>query len=166
MHYVLITIAIGAGMLIPMQSGFNSEFRQHAGHPLFGAFVNFIVAISLLTLVCLGFVLTKQAKLPTLSAIGGAPWWSWLGGLCGVTMVFTAVVAVRPLGAAGLIACFVTGQLVSSVLVDHYGWLNIPKTPITPARLIGVVLLLAGLTLILSAKRERGIEDVIPIAGD
>ena len=167
MHYVLIALAIGAGMAIPIQAGFNREFAQHAGHPLFGAVTNFIVGLSVLVLITLGFILTKQAKLPALSALGDAPRWAWLGGFCGALMVLTAVLAVRPLGAAGLIACFVTGQLISSVIVDHYGWLNIPRTPITPLRFIGVVLLLGGLGLILGAPREKpGIEDVAPVAGD
>ncbi|GAB4546421.1 MAG: DMT family transporter [Phycisphaerales bacterium] len=167
MHYLLIALAVGAGMLIPAQAGFNSTFKDHAGHPLFGALINFLVGTLVLVIISIGFILAKQATTPSPSNLAHAPWWSWLGGFCGATMVFTAVIAVRPLGAAGLIACFVTGQLVSSVVIDHNGWLNVPKTPATPLRIVGVVLLLAGLTLILSAKRApSGIEDVAPVAGD
>ena len=154
MHYVLIAMAVGAGMLIPVQAGFNSTFKDHAGHPLFGALANFVVGVGVIILLTAGFVLARQATMPSLSSVGNAPWWAWLGGVCGSIMVFTAIVTVRPLGAAGMIACFVTGQLISSVLIDHNGWLNVPKTPASPARLLGVVLLLAGLTLVLTAKRS------------
>ena len=167
MHYLLIALAIGAGMLIPIQAGFNSTFKDHAGHPLYGALINFTVGLLVLTLITTGFVLAKQATTPTLNNLSQAPWWSWLGGLCGAMLVFSASVAGRPLGAAGLIACLITGQLVSSVLIAHNGWLGVPRTPVSPMRIAGVVLLVAGLTLVLTAKRApTGIEDVPPIAGD
>ncbi|MEM1423740.1 MAG: DMT family transporter [Planctomycetota bacterium] len=159
MHYLLIALAVGAGMLIPVQAGFNSTFKDYAGHPLYGALANFTVGLIVLILIASGFVLAKQATLPTASNIAQAPWWSWLGGLCGATLVFSAIVAVRPLGAAGLVACLVTGQLVSSVVVDHNGWLGVPRSPVSPVRLAGVALLVLGLTLVLIGKRSPVVTD-------
>lgn len=164
MHYALIALAIAAGMLIPAQAGFNTTFKDYAGHPLYGALVNFLVGLAVIALIAMGFVLTRNAPPPQLAELPKAPWWSWLGGLCGATMVLTSVLAVRPLGGAGLMACLVTGQLISSVIIDHNGWLNIPKTPASPMRIAGVVLLLAGLALVLGApSRTERVEDLAPL---
>jgi bacterial/archaeal transporter family-2 protein len=156
MHVLLIVLAIGAGMVIPMQAGFNAEFRAHAGHPLFAAALNFLVGFSALALVSAGFLIARRASLPSGAELAQAPWWSWIGGLCGATLVFVAVIAARPLGAGALIACLVTGQLVCSVVVDHFGWLNYDRSPITPTRLLGVALLAAGLVLVLASRQTPG----------
>jgi transporter family-2 protein len=59
-----------------------------------------------------------------------------------------SVVLVSRLGAALLLASIVVGQLVASLLIDHYGWLGAPVHRISPARLIGAALLVAGVALI------------------
>lgn len=155
MKALFIALAVFAGMLIPAQAGFNSTFKDHAGHPLHGAVVNFLVGLAALSLVLAGFMVARKASIPSMGDLAGAPWWAWLGGLCGATMVFSAILVVRPLGAAGLIACFVTGQLLSSVVIDHYGWLNIPRTPATLWRMVGVGFLVVGLVLVLSAPKAH-----------
>jgi bacterial/archaeal transporter family-2 protein len=42
----------------------------------------------------------------------------------------------------------VTGQLIASVIIDRLGILGLEETPLTPARLIGVALLLVGTYLV------------------
>jgi len=42
----------------------------------------------------------------------------------------------------------VTGQLASSVVLDHFGWVGYHVRTITPTRIIGIVLLIAGVILI------------------
>lgn len=72
------------------------------------------------------------------------PWWGWLGGFAGaiyVTTMFTAIPAIGAGAAAGLT---VAGQQVASVFVDKYGWLRLPRRPVSALRLAGVVLLLIG----------------------
>jgi uncharacterized membrane protein YdcZ (DUF606 family) len=45
-------------------------------------------------------------------------------------------------------AATVTGQLATSVVLDRIGFLGLEQEPITPARVLGVVLLLAGTYLV------------------
>ena len=61
---------------------------------------------------------------------GGAPWWAFVGGLLGAAYVTVALVAVRTLGAAGLTAAVITGQLAISVLIDRFGLLGVAKQPV------------------------------------
>ena len=136
-------------MMIPAQAAFNAEFASHSGHPIHGAITNFIVGLAALILASAGFVLLGKSPLPDVGeAMRSAPWWAWIGGFCGATLVLTGVLAARPLGAATLVACLVTGQLVSSVLLDLTGVLGYNKVAASPMRLAGVAFLVVGLVLI------------------
>ena len=76
------------------------------------------------------------------------PWWALVGGLLGAVYVFVALEAVRTLGASGLTAVVITGQLAMSVVIDRLGLLGVAKTPITVHRVLGIVLLIAGVALV------------------
>jgi transporter family-2 protein len=52
------------------------------------------------------------------------------------------------LGAAALIGLLVTGQMIASITIDHFGWLGLPQRPIDFPRLIGVALLIGAVVLI------------------
>ena len=77
-----------------------------------------------------------------------APWWLWTGGIFGANYVLVALILAPRLGAATLIGLTVTGQMISSVVLDHFGLVGYPLHPITAGRLVGSVLLLLGTTLI------------------
>ena len=68
-----------------------------------------------------------------------------------------------PLGAAGLIACLVTGQLISSIIIEHNGWLNIPRTPASLWRILGAGFLVIGLVLVLSAPKPMPADHPTPV---
>jgi transporter family-2 protein len=59
-----------------------------------------------------------------------------------------ALITVREIGAGGVAAATITGQLAASVVLDRLGVLGLEETPITASRVLGVGLLLAGTYLI------------------
>jgi transporter family-2 protein len=138
----LFVVAVGA--ILPLQAGINAELRRHLGHPLLAAVVNFLVGI----LALASTVAIAGVRMPALAEARAAPPWAWAGGLCGATLVVTAVVAAPRLGAVVLVAGLVVGQLVASVLIDHFGWVGFPVRPISAARVLGIVLLTGGLLLV------------------
>ena len=71
-----------------------------------------------------------------------------MGGLLGAFYVLGSVVAAPKLGAATLVAVILAGQAVASLLVDHFGWVGFDENPITPGRLLGIVLVAAGVALV------------------
>ncbi len=147
MKSLLVAWVVLVGMLLPVQAGINAEFKRHAGHPVFAAVLNFCVGLFALALI----VVLTRVSFPSPSRVAGAPWWSWLGGLMGATLVVTAIVAVPRLGASLLVAGLVAGQLFSSLLIDHFGWVGYAVRPITWSRGLGAILLMIGTLLI-----ERG----------
>jgi transporter family-2 protein len=106
--------------------------------------VNFVVGLAALAAVA---VVTGIHWVPGAAAV--VPAWAWLGGLLGAAYVTATTIAGPKLGAAMLLAMTLAGQMAAALLVDHYGVVGFPQSPVTPLRLLGAVLLVAGVLLIM-----------------
>ena len=138
-----VLLGVGAGCLVGMQAPINSRLGKVVGSVQAATF-SFLVGTAVLLLVA-AFV---RGGLGTLGHVGRAPWWALVGGLLGAVYVTVALVAVRTLGASGLTAVVITGQLVISVVIDRFGLLGIAKQNIGATRVIGLFLLVAGVVLV------------------
>jgi transporter family-2 protein len=138
-----VLLGAGAGCLVGMQAPINARLGRTVGS-VQAATVSFTVG----TLVLLIALTVVNGGFGNLAHIGRAPWWALLGGLCGAVFVTIAIVTVRTLGASGLTAAAITGQLVVSVAIDRFGLLGIAKQPIGASRIAGLGLLVAGVVLV------------------
>ena len=138
-----VILGIGAGCLVGMQAPINSRLGKTIG-TLPAASFSFIVGTAALVLI----TVIVQGGLSALGGVGRAPWWTLVGGLLGAVYVATALVAVRTLGAAGLTAVVIFGQLGVSVVIDRFGLLGIARHPVGAQRVIGLVLLALGVALV------------------
>jgi transporter family-2 protein len=75
-------------------------------------------------------------------------WWYFTGGLLGVFYVAVATFAAPVIGATQLVALVIGGQLIMSILIDHFGLFGFAKLPLDITRLIGLSLMIAGVILI------------------
>jgi transporter family-2 protein len=144
MKWFSLVLAFSAGAVLPLQAGINSQLRTFAGSPLIAAFISFLVG----TVLLFAMMLVLRLPWPSISALAQAPWWAWLGGLLGAILVFLAIVLAEQLGAAVMVALIITGQMIVSLLLDHYGLVGYTRNTLSPARIIGTVLLLSGVFLI------------------
>ncbi|HEY7996190.1 MAG TPA: DMT family transporter [Steroidobacteraceae bacterium] len=140
--YYLLGLGVGAGLVV--QVGMNSTLRSLLGSPIVAALISFLVG-SLALAVYAGLARTP---LPLRVQLGAVPAWAWLGGVLGAFYVASSVIVGPRLGAATLLALVVLGQLGTSLLVDHYGWLGFPQHPLNLVRVLGAVLLFGGVLLI------------------
>lgn len=138
-----VLLGAGAGCLVGMQAPINSRLGKSVGG-IQAATFSFLVGTA--ALVMLSSVL--RGGLGNLGHVGRAPWWALVGGLLGAAYVFVAIEAVRTLGASGLTAVVITGQLVISVVIDRFGLLGIAKQHVSGGRILGLVLLAAGVALV------------------
>ncbi len=138
---VLLTAV--AGGLIALQAPLNAGLGRATGS-LPAALVSFLVGTVALAAIVL---LSGQA-----SGLGSAfdvSWYYLVGGLLGAIYVANALIAVAAIGAGGVAAATITGQLVASVAIDRLGLFGLDQVPLSPERIIGIVLLLAGTLLVL-----------------
>jgi bacterial/archaeal transporter family-2 protein len=140
--YYLLGLGVGAGLIV--QIGMNSRLRALLGSPVTAALVSFVVGSLALAL----YLLAARTPLPARAQWAQVPLWAWFGGVLGAFYVASSVIVGPRLGAATLLALVVLGQLLTSLLVDHYGWLGFPQHPLTLTRFAGGALLFAGMLLI------------------
>jgi transporter family-2 protein len=137
----LATVAVGG--LIALQAPINSGLGKATG-TLPAAAISFTVG----TLLLIGIVLvTGQAS--EVSGAGDVSAYYLIGGLLGAAYVTTVLLTVRTLGAGGVTAATVAGQLTTSVIIDQLGVLGLDKHPITLGRIVGVLLLFGGMLLVI-----------------
>jgi len=138
-----VLVGVGAGCLVGMQAPINSRLGKTVGS-LQAASFSFLVGTAVLLLIA-AFV---RGGLGSLGQIGRVPWWALVGGLLGAVYVTVALIAVRTLGASGLTAVVITGQLAISVAIDRFGLFGIARQHIDASRIAGLVLLVVGVVLV------------------
>ncbi|MCD9096305.1 DMT family transporter [Luteimonas fraxinea] len=144
-HWLLLSIVVAVlvGMLLPLQALLNARVGALTEGALFASFLSFAVGTFALGLV----LLVTRTQLPSMRTLATLPPWLWCGGLIGAVFVFCGTLLVPRLGAAGMICLIVAGQLVGSLLLDHYGVLSQPR-PVDAVRLAGAVLVGIGALLV------------------
>jgi bacterial/archaeal transporter family-2 protein len=132
-----------SGGLVALQAPVNSRLGKTVG-TFPAAAISFAVGLAALVALVLltGGVSGKLGELRHL------PWWAFVGGLLGAAYVASVLVTVRTLGAGGVTAATIAGQLTMAVLIDQIGLAGVARHPITAGRLAGVALLGAGVYLV------------------
>lgn len=145
MIFGLVVLAVIVGSLMPVQAALNGELSKFASNTYLAAFVSFATgAVTLgLILIARGTPLSDYKKLTTVSPH------LFLGGVLGSLFVVSSVYFVPRIGATMMIAAFVTGQLLMSVTLDHFGLFGLREIPLTWQRSLGVLMLFAGLFLVI-----------------
>ncbi|HEY8640578.1 MAG TPA: DMT family transporter [Solirubrobacterales bacterium] len=137
-----VILTAGAGGLIALQAPINAGLGKATGD-LAAALVSFLVGTAALLLI-----VVVSGKAGGISHATDVRWYYLLGGLLGAIYVANALVAVSSIGAGGVAAATVAGQLTASVVADRLGILGLEQVALSPLRILGVALLLAGTVLI------------------
>jgi bacterial/archaeal transporter family-2 protein len=138
-----VIVTAVAGGFIALQPPLNAVLGR-ATEGLAAAFISFVVGTLVLAVI---LALSGGA-----SSLGGAAEVRWYylvgGGLLGAMYVYVSLVTVSSIGAGGVVAATITGQLAVSIALDRLGLLGLHEAAITPAKVLGVLLLLAGTYLV------------------
>ena len=132
-----IILVMFTGTLSPFQAGINAELNRHLGHPLLAAAFNCLSAGIYLILLAVLF----KVPAPAYTAIFKAPWWAWLGGICGATYVAINLIAAPKLGALLLMTSFIVGTVATSIAIDYFGLVGYSVKGLNTYRLLGLFFL-------------------------
>jgi len=141
---VNVLLAIGAGICLTLQASANGSFRRNLNDPWYPAV--FSVCGTIVTAVTL--MLLFRPTPPPAEVIRSTPWWNWIGGPLGALIVLAGAVLTPRLGAGVFLSAMVGGMLISSMLLDHHGWMGLDVRAITPGRVVGAVLVVSGVACI------------------
>jgi len=142
--YFYFILALVAGAMMPTQAAINNKLATFVESPVSAAFISFFVGTVALFL----YILATGTPLGNLVGAKNAPLIAWTGGLLGAFFVASSVMLVPRLGVALTFSLLIAGQMLITLVIDHFGLLGIPVREISLPRLIGVVLITIGVILI------------------
>ena len=138
---VVLTAVVGG--MVALQGPINSQLGRTIGN-FQAAFFSFATGTIILAVIA---GLARGGFGQIAEARHLAPQYL-IGGVLGACYVSTVLVTVRTLGAGGIVAATVAGQLTMSVVIDQFGLLGLDKDPITLSKAVGVLLLAVGTLLV------------------
>jgi bacterial/archaeal transporter family-2 protein len=144
MYVALLATALFVGCLLAVQTSVNLQLNGAVKTPYGASTLQLTIAATLLAIVA-GAVGTIGA----VSGVADAEWWHLVGGVASPIYITSGILLFPRIGALAAVGLFVTGQMFASLGLDLNGLLGIPQKPVTPGIIIGVIAVLAGITVII-----------------
>lgn len=153
---LFIILGITTGGFIPLQTSINSQLRDRVKTPFLSSLISFLVG----TIFLLALSLLTGAGVPLLNGtLSNLPWWGYLGGIIGMVCLTINIFLFPVLGSVQTVIIPMVGQILMSVVIDNFGWFDAKTSPLTLTKLLGLVLVIAGIMItialpsILAAKK-------------
>ena len=140
-NFLLIFLMFCGGIAIALQPSINGRLAQKVGI-IESSCISFVVGAAVLFA---GALLAGKGSFKGLATVS---WWELSGGVLGAFFVTMTIIAVPRIGTTSAMAAVIGAQLTAGILLDHFGLFGFKTIPLDGKRLIGVVLLMAGTTLI------------------
>ncbi|MGI0134062.1 MAG: DMT family transporter [Candidatus Micrarchaeaceae archaeon] len=140
----LYPFIIFAGILQALGVSMNAQLRISLINPWLASAVSFGPIFVFFTCACM----VMPRPWPTLQMLIDTPWWAPLGGLAGAVAVFAGLTIVDKIGAAPLNGMIITTNILASIVIDHFGLLNLPVHQASLGRIMGAIFMVCGIILI------------------
>jgi transporter family-2 protein len=131
-------------MAMPTQATVNGKLAGYVESPISAAFISFAVGTVALFL----YMILTGVPLTSLASAKDAPLIAWIGGFLGAFFVAVMATVVPKIGVALAFSLAIGGQMLVTVLIDHFGWLGVPEKPINLWRVLGAAFITVGVILI------------------
>lgn len=142
--YFLMLVALAAGAMMPTQAATNNKMAEAVGSPVLAAFLSFLVG----TIALLVYAVATGEGIANIASARTAPAIAWAGGLLGAFFVTSAVILVPRLGVAMTFSLIIAGQMLVTIVIDHFGLLGVAVKEVSLARVAGIILITAGVVII------------------
>lgn len=145
MDSVLMTLALLAGAVLPVQAGANAQLSKRFGCPFTATTLQLLVGTAVLFVIA-----ALSGALDALLVLPHVPWWHAAGGAASALYVVSGILLLPRLGAIVTMGLFIAGQMLSSLVLDIYGLFGVAPRLMTWTMLIGTLAILiaaAGIVL-------------------
>ncbi len=137
-----VLVSGASGVLVGFAVRINATLGEYVG-ALESSFIVHLTGTAFALLL-----VSWQLKRPFWTMLRRGPKRELMGGVIGVVIVLLANLAVPQLGVALAVSLFITADLFVSSLSDHFGWLGLRQIRVSPQRVLGLVIVLAGVLLV------------------
>ncbi|PIE44777.1 MAG: hypothetical protein CSA44_03125 [Gammaproteobacteria bacterium] len=134
---IFYLLAITIGFLVAFQSGLNAELSKAINSNIWAAVISFFVGLVVLLL----YMFATQQPL-SVKKLAAVPPYLFIGGALGAMFVLSIIILFPKIGAVNVVMFTVTGQMLCSLIIDHYGWFNAPINPINWQKVAAILLML------------------------
>ena len=138
-------MALLAGMLVPVQTAANARMRTSVGPAFVVTFLSFALSSLLLAVISL---IGGVPLLPSAAQIMDVPWWGWTGGIIALFTITVTIYLFRALGQLQTAILPLLGQLLFSLVIDHFGLFGSVRIPLSAMRMVAMLLLIGGVLLV------------------
>lgn len=139
-HLYLLTMFLG--VVLAVHLAMNGKVGAVMNNPRVGNAVFWLIGAA--GAVAIGLTGWKSGALAPLSQVHPL---LLTAGLLGASLVFAIAWLIPQVGAAAVMITLLAGQVVGGLMMSHYGWLGSPVEPVTPTKLLGVAIMIAGVAL-------------------
>ncbi|OCL26513.1 hypothetical protein U472_10990 [Orenia metallireducens] len=140
---LFIIVAAVSGLAMAVQGSLNSVLGKIVGQ-LEATFVVHVIATVLVAVLV--FVLSIGKG--DLSQLPEAPWYTYLGGVLNIIILYGVMFSIPNLGVANATTAIVAGQILTAILIDHFGLFGLEKIGFQWVQVIGLILLAVGIKLL------------------
>jgi len=140
---LLCAAALLVGALIPIQAATNAALSKSIESVFYASLVLFIVGLLFISI----FLAVQTEPPPPMRAFQSAPVYGYLGGFIVATYVIAITYLAPRIGVGNAICFIVTGQILSAVIIDHFGLFGAVVHHLNWRRILGILLMIAGLFL-------------------
>jgi bacterial/archaeal transporter family-2 protein len=132
-------IAFALGVMLSVYQPMNASVSRLVGSPILANVVFYFIGWATSVVLLLASGGYKYA-----SRLRDTPPILYTAGIMSAFMVLGTIILLPRLGARRLFLLQVAGQILMAMFVAHFGLLGLPQDPLTPRKIAGAVLLLAG----------------------
>lgn len=142
-------LALAGGALLAIMIQLNSLLASYST-PLLSSWTAHGVGAAGAWLLLNLLSATRKKRDPSPDTEHKAPVWAYFGGVPGAFTVVLASISVNSaLGLAGTLALGLVGQMVFSLVSDHFGWFGAPRRAVATRDIAVIALVLSGSVLII-----------------
>lgn len=149
MEALVSFLSLGAGSLLAVQAGANTQLSKATGNPLTATTIQVLIAGALLLAVA-----AATGSLRAFGELAAVPWWHVTGGFATAIYVASIILLFPRLGAVMTVGLSIAGQMFASVGLDTLGLLGVPQQPLAPAAIAGAAAVLAGAGAIVLGQKD------------
>lgn len=147
LFYSLIMLVAGLG--IPTMAALNGGLSTKLQSPALAASILFCVAL----LISITY-LTVTEGIPSNMIAPNTPWYFYFGGFFVAFYVLSVTWVAPRFGVSNAISFVLLGQLIAMSTIDHFGLMGALQYRLNPQRVIGLLLMAAGVVLIVSTSQK------------
>lgn len=141
---LLFPFILVAGALQAIGVAWNAQLDRALSNPWLAATVSFLPVAFVFALL----FMVRPSPLPSRDDVAGMRPWMPLAGLVGAVAVFAGLLLVQDVGAGAFNGLLITANLLTSIALDHFGWVGMKQVRVGAERLGGAGLMAGGILLI------------------